>query len=42
MFDEGETIPISVVIDKKGIVREVIRGIIFPEEFEQEIKPLFR
>jgi thiol-disulfide isomerase/thioredoxin len=42
LFDEGETIPISVVIDKKGIVREVIRGIIFPEEFEQKIKPLLR
>src|SRR5262245_29538122 len=42
MFDEGETLPISVVIDKSGMVREVIQGIIFPEEFEQKIKPLFR
>jgi thiol-disulfide isomerase/thioredoxin len=42
IFDEGETIPISVVIDKNGIVREVIQGIIFPEEFEQKIKPLLR
>src|SRR5215467_603660 len=36
IFDEGETIPISVVIDKSGVVREVIKGIIFPEEFEQK------
>ena len=42
IFDEGETIPISVVIDKSGVVREVIKGIIFPEEFEQKIKPLLR
>jgi thiol-disulfide isomerase/thioredoxin len=42
IFDEGETIPISVVIDKSGMVREVIKGIIFPEEFEQKIKPLLR
>jgi len=31
-----------VVIDKKGIVREVIQGIIFPEEFEQKVKLLLR
>jgi thiol-disulfide isomerase/thioredoxin len=42
IFDEGETLPISVVIDKNGMVREVIQGIIYPEEFEQKIKPLFR
>jgi thiol-disulfide isomerase/thioredoxin len=42
IFDEGATIPISVVIDKSGVVREVIKGIIFPEEFEQKIKPLLR
>ena len=42
IFDEGETIPISVVIDKSGVIREIIKGIIFPEEFEQKIKPLLR
>src|SRR5215813_5683387 len=42
IFDESETIPISVVIDKSGVVREVIKGIIFPEEFEQKIKSLLR
>jgi thiol-disulfide isomerase/thioredoxin len=42
MFDNGEILPITVVIDKKGMVREVIRGIIFPEEFEQKVKPLLR
>ena len=42
MFDEGETLPVTVIIDKKGMIREVIRGIIFPEEFEQKVKPLLR
>jgi thiol-disulfide isomerase/thioredoxin len=42
MFDKGETLPITVLIDKKGTVREVIQGIIFPEEFEQKVKPLLR
>jgi thiol-disulfide isomerase/thioredoxin len=42
IFDKGETLPVTVVINKKGMVREVIRGIIFPEEFEQKVKPLLR
>jgi thiol-disulfide isomerase/thioredoxin len=42
MFDEGDVLPITVVIDKKGMIREVIRGIIFPEEFEHKVKPLLR
>ena len=42
VFDKGETLPVTVVIDKKGIIREVIQGIIFPEEFEQKVKPLLR
>jgi thiol-disulfide isomerase/thioredoxin len=42
LFDQGEVLPITVVIDKKGMVYEVIQGIIFPEEFEQKVKPLFR
>jgi thiol-disulfide isomerase/thioredoxin len=42
IFDKGETLPITVVIDKNGTVREVIQGVIFPEEFEEKIKPLFQ
>jgi thiol-disulfide isomerase/thioredoxin len=42
MFDKGENLPVTVVIDKKGMVREVIQGVIFPEEFEQKVKPLLR
>ena len=39
-FDKGDVLPITVVIDRKGKVREVIRGVLFPDEFEQKIKPL--
>ncbi len=42
LFDKGETLPVTVVVDKKGMVREFIQGILFPEEFEQKVKPLFR
>jgi thiol-disulfide isomerase/thioredoxin len=42
LFDKGETLPVTIVIDKKGMVREVIQGIIFPEEFERKVKPLLR
>jgi thiol-disulfide isomerase/thioredoxin len=42
IFDKGEILPITVVIDKMGVVRKVIQGIIYPEEFEQYIKPLLR
>jgi peroxiredoxin len=40
LFDPGEALPISVVIDREGNVREVIQGIVLPEEFEQKVKPL--
>ena len=39
-FDKGDVLPMTVVIDRQGKVREVIRGILFPDEFEQQIKPL--
>jgi thiol-disulfide isomerase/thioredoxin len=41
-FDSGETLPLTVVIDGEGYVRELIEGILLPEEFEQKIKPLLR
>ena len=39
-FDKGETLPLTVVIDREGRVREIIRGIVYPEEFEEKILPL--
>jgi hypothetical protein len=33
-------LPITIVIDRDGNVREVIEGILLPEEFDEKIKPL--
>jgi thiol-disulfide isomerase/thioredoxin len=41
-FDDGDVLPITVVIDRNGAIRGVIRGIIFPEEFDEKVKPLLR
>jgi thiol-disulfide isomerase/thioredoxin len=40
LFDKGEILPVTIVIDKKGMIREVIQGIIFQEEFDEKVKPL--
>jgi thiol-disulfide isomerase/thioredoxin len=40
LFFQGDTLPLTIVIDREGIIREVIEGILLPEEFEQKIKPL--
>jgi len=40
IFTSSETLPMTVVIDSQGIVRDVIEGILFKEEFHQKVKPL--
>lgn len=40
LFDPSEVLPVTVIIDRQGIIRDVIRGILLPEEFEQKIRPL--
>ena len=40
LFDAGETLPFSVVIDREGKPRENIEGILLPEEFDEKVKPL--
>jgi thiol-disulfide isomerase/thioredoxin len=42
LFDETETLPLTVVIDRQGNVRDRIEGILLPQEFEQKIKPLLK
>lgn len=41
-FDKSDVLPITVIIDRAGIIREVVLGILFPEEFEEKINPLLR
>ncbi|HEX8772691.1 MAG TPA: TlpA disulfide reductase family protein [Pyrinomonadaceae bacterium] len=42
IFDSGEALPLTVVIDREGNIRDKIEGILLPKEFEQKIKPLLR
>ncbi len=42
LFDKSETLPLTIVIDRQGFVRERIEGILLPEEFEEKIKPLLQ
>ena len=40
LFDKSEVLPITVIIDREGNVRGVVQGILYPEEFEEKIRPL--
>lgn len=40
LFTQSDTLPMTIVIGKDGRVRDIIDGILLPEEFEQKIKPL--
>ena len=42
LFDVSEVLPLTVVIDREGNIREQIKGVIDREEFEQKIKPLLK
>jgi thiol-disulfide isomerase/thioredoxin len=40
LFTKSETLPMTAVIDRAGNVRDVIEGVIFPDEFDEKIKSL--
>jgi peroxiredoxin len=42
LFEQSETLPLTIVIDREGNIRDRIEGILLPEEFEQKIKPLLQ
>lgn len=42
LFDQSETLPITVIIGPDQNILETIEGILLPEEFEQKIKPLLK
>lgn len=42
LFDQTDTLPVTIVIDRQGNVHEHIEGILLPEEFEEKIKPLLQ
>jgi thiol-disulfide isomerase/thioredoxin len=39
-FTTSETLPMTIVIDRDGSVREVIEGVMYSDEFDHKVKPL--
>jgi thiol-disulfide isomerase/thioredoxin len=39
-FTASETLPMTVVIDRQGTISDVIEGIMYPDEFQQKVRPL--
>lgn len=39
-FSSDENLPLTIVIDRNGIVSDIIVGILLHEEFDEKIKPL--
>ncbi|HEX6729387.1 MAG TPA: TlpA disulfide reductase family protein [Pyrinomonadaceae bacterium] len=42
LFSSSETLPMTIVIGTDGRVRDIIEGILLPDEFEQKIRPLLK
>jgi len=42
LFDQTETLPLTMIIDRQGNIIDRIEGILLPVEFEQKIKPLLK
>jgi hypothetical protein len=40
MFYVYDVLPLTIVIDREGIVRARIKGVMDREEFDEKIKPL--
>jgi thiol-disulfide isomerase/thioredoxin len=40
LFDPGEILPITVIIDERGKLRGLVQGILYREEFDEKVKPL--
>lgn len=41
-FSPDETLPLTIIIDREGTIRGTIAGILLPQEFDEQIKPLLR
>jgi len=40
LFTTSDVLPLTVVLGRDGRVKNVVQGILYPEEFEQKIRPL--
>lgn len=39
-FDVADVLPVTIVIDRRGRIRERITGMLLPEEFTEKVQPL--
>ena len=42
LFTSSQTLPMTIVIDRDGSISEIIEGVIYPDEFDQKVKPLLQ
>ena len=42
LFTQSETLPVTIVVGSDGRIRDIIEGILLPEEFEQKVKPMLK
>jgi peroxiredoxin len=42
LYNPGDVLPLTVVIDKKGNIKDIIEGILYSDEFDEKIKPLLQ
>ena len=41
-FDSAEVLPLTIIVDREGRIKDRIEGIVLPEEFKQKIEPLLK
>jgi thiol-disulfide isomerase/thioredoxin len=39
-FTSRETLPMTIVLDRQGVVRDVVEGIMYADEFDKKVRPL--
>ena len=39
-FTSSETLPLTVIIDREGMIQGIIEGIMYSDEFDEKVKPL--
>jgi peroxiredoxin len=42
LYDVGEVLPVTIILDREGRIRGSILGILEPEEFDEKVKPLLK
>lgn len=40
LFTSSDALPVTVVIDRDGLIHDVIEGVMYEDEFDQKVRPL--